>query len=392
MFQSMQRGSERVAALEPRLPVLGDERSSTSPASRTAFRRAQLCAATRRTGGFRTGPASEAMLRSAGFEIEAHPEEEVFICRRASAPRRALRRRLSGAQGRAAMIEAAMIWNEPNNKSHWDFEFDPGLGGVRAHGPPRRPGDRRREPPACRACSGGISPIDPDFMRLMAAQGVLRDRGRGRSPRLPARLESLADRRLAGEAREIRAVTRPAGVGLRGGRLDVRRGGGAGVGPAAHRRTADRASAAHPLVQPLRPARRMARDDAAQRGGGLVLLPSLPHGPARRARHGRSAPRGTSPNSPPPSGSASGSISRTTGSTTRCAGCSDLGVRYLRTGLSWADCYRPDAEAWFDRQMRALEPVRRHRHVLLHARGPGTWAHHTAPPGTRSIRRILRPR
>ena len=23
------------------------------------------------------------------------------------------------------MIEAVMIWNEPNNKSHWDFEIDP---------------------------------------------------------------------------------------------------------------------------------------------------------------------------------------------------------------------------------------------------------------------------
>ena len=23
------------------------------------------------------------------------------------------------------MIEAAMIWNEPNNKSHWDLEADP---------------------------------------------------------------------------------------------------------------------------------------------------------------------------------------------------------------------------------------------------------------------------
>ena len=23
------------------------------------------------------------------------------------------------------MIEAAMIWNEPNNKSHWAFEEDP---------------------------------------------------------------------------------------------------------------------------------------------------------------------------------------------------------------------------------------------------------------------------
>ena len=23
------------------------------------------------------------------------------------------------------MIEAVMFWNEPNNKSHWDFEIDP---------------------------------------------------------------------------------------------------------------------------------------------------------------------------------------------------------------------------------------------------------------------------
>jgi len=29
---------------------------------------------------------TEAMLRSAGFEIEAHPEDEVFICRRVTAP------------------------------------------------------------------------------------------------------------------------------------------------------------------------------------------------------------------------------------------------------------------------------------------------------------------
>jgi beta-xylosidase len=30
-----------------------------------------------------------------------------------------------------------------------------------------------------------------------------------------------------------------------------------------------------------------------------------------------------------------------------------LGVRYLRTGSSWADSFRPDARGWFDRQMEA---------------------------------------
>ena len=31
-----------------------------------------------------------------------------------------------------------------------------------------------------------------------------------------------------------------------------------------------------------------------------------------------------------------------------------LGVRHLRTGLSWADSYRPNAQAWFDRMMDSL--------------------------------------
>ena len=30
-----------------------------------------------------------------------------------------------------------------------------------------------------------------------------------------------------------------------------------------------------------------------------------------------------------------------------------LGVKHLRTGLSWADSFRPNADAWFDRQMLA---------------------------------------
>src|SRR4051794_37772949 len=33
----------------------------------------------------------------------------------------------------------------------------------------------------------------------------------------------------------------------------------------------------------------------------------------------------------------------------------DLGVRKLRTGLSWADSGRPNAMEWFDRQMSLLE-------------------------------------
>src|SRR3546814_16045781 len=32
-----------------------------------------------------------------------------------------------------------------------------------------------------------------------------------------------------------------------------------------------------------------------------------------------------------------------------------LGVRKLRTGLSWADWFRPGALEWFDRQLEALQ-------------------------------------
>ena len=60
--------------------------------------------------------------------------------------------------------------------------------------------------------------------------------------------------------------------------------------------------------------------------------------------------------------------------------------------LSWADSFRPDALAWFDRQMDALEPSStRDRHLLLHARASRRRA---APhqPGARpaGLRRLLR--
>ncbi len=71
------------------------------------------------------------------------------------------------------MIEAAMIWNEPNNKSHWDLEIDPGLEPLRRDGDLRRPGDPRPRTPTLPRVLGGISPIDPGFIRNMAGKGVL---------------------------------------------------------------------------------------------------------------------------------------------------------------------------------------------------------------------------
>ncbi len=58
----------------------------------------------------------------------------------------------------------------------------------------------------------------------------------------------------------------------------------------------------------------------------------------------------------------------------------ELGVRTLRTGLSWADSYRPGWEAWFDRQVRALEPFETTVTFCFTPESRGMAPHHTSPP------------
>ncbi len=58
----------------------------------------------------------------------------------------------------------------------------------------------------------------------------------------------------------------------------------------------------------------------------------------------------------------------------------DLGVRKLRTGLSWADFERPDAERWFDHQMRLLEAFEVTVTFCFTPERCGVRPHHTSPP------------
>jgi beta-xylosidase len=58
----------------------------------------------------------------------------------------------------------------------------------------------------------------------------------------------------------------------------------------------------------------------------------------------------------------------------------ELGVKYLRTGLSWADSLRPGAEAWFDRQMKALEAYELTVTYCFTPESRGKNPHHTSPP------------
>ncbi|MGN6552328.1 MAG: beta-xylosidase [Verrucomicrobiota bacterium] len=57
-----------------------------------------------------------------------------------------------------------------------------------------------------------------------------------------------------------------------------------------------------------------------------------------------------------------------------------LGVKKLRTGISWADWHRPNARAWFDRQMTALEDFDTTITLCFTPPSRGKTAHCTSPP------------
>jgi beta-xylosidase len=57
-----------------------------------------------------------------------------------------------------------------------------------------------------------------------------------------------------------------------------------------------------------------------------------------------------------------------------------LGVKHLRTGLSWADYYRPNAMEWFDKQMKALEEFQVTVTFCFTPEHKGIEAHYTSPP------------
>jgi len=58
----------------------------------------------------------------------------------------------------------------------------------------------------------------------------------------------------------------------------------------------------------------------------------------------------------------------------------ELGVRHLRTGLSWSDSLRPNADAWFDRQMKALEELAVTVTFCFTPESRGVAPHHPSPP------------
>ncbi|MBZ0286555.1 MAG: beta-xylosidase, partial [Anaerolineae bacterium] len=54
-------------------------------------------------------------------------------------------------------------------------------------------------------------------------------------------------------------------------------------------------------------------------------------------------------------------------------------VKKLRTGISWADWHRPNAPAWFDRQMAALSDFDVTVTLCFTPPSRGKRPHHTSP-------------
>jgi beta-xylosidase len=70
------------------------------------------------------------------------------------------------------MIESIKFWNEPNNKSHWDIFADPQWKDYARM--TSLAAERVRELcPELTLVLGGMSPIDPSFLELLATHGVL---------------------------------------------------------------------------------------------------------------------------------------------------------------------------------------------------------------------------
>ena len=286
--------------------------------------------------------------------------------------------------GGAAVIEAVMLWNEPNNKSHWDFEIDPGWERYAQMVKLAADGDRGRESGACRACWAAFRRSTRTSSATWRDSGVLAPHRRGRRARVSARLEPLDDRRVAGQARRDprgHAICR-CGCPKSASRRSAQRRCRNSASRARAELLIGRRERIHwyslydlPRAWPATTRHREAEGSSYYRHFYMGLLREDGTPEARRAAISRSTR--------PSSASASGSTSRITGWTTRCAGCGELGVKHLRTGLSWADSLRPDAERWFDRQMRALRDFDVTRDVLLHARRHAAFApHHTSPPST----------
>ncbi len=275
------------------------------------------------------------------------------------------------------MLEAVMIWNEPNNLSHWDFQIDPEWTAFAAMA--RAAGAAiRAERPVTRVL-GGISPIDTNFMARLRDQGALEEVDAVAVHGFPLDWNHWPIHEWPSRLAEIQAVVRhPVWIS----EVGVSTFGAEEVQEFGLRRTAElilgRAPRIHwyslfdlPKAWPATTRHREAEGSSYYRHFYMGLIRE-DGSPKLALRHFADYT--------PELGLCQWFHFEDHRLDAAVEWLKKLGVRKLRTGLSWADSFRPGADAWLDRQMSALEPFDVTVTYCFTPEHRGVKAHHTSPP------------
>jgi beta-xylosidase len=276
------------------------------------------------------------------------------------------------------MIEAVMLWNEPNNMSHWDFEVDRDWSVFAEM--IKLAGDAvRSEKSQLTRVLGGMSPIDPAFVDNLRRKGVLEHVDALAVHGFPLDWNHWQIHEWPNRLAEITALTTlPVWVSEVGASTF----GAEEVQEFALRRTAELLIGSAPRIHwyslydlprawPATTRHREAEGSSYYRHFYMGLLRE-DGTPKLALRH--------FPDYTPELGICQWFHFEDHRLDDAVAWLHELGVKHLRTGLSWADSFRPDAEVWFDRQMRALESF---EVTLTYCYTPehcGVRPHHTSPP------------
>jgi beta-xylosidase len=276
------------------------------------------------------------------------------------------------------MIEAVMLWNEPNNKSHWDFEIDPNWEKfaemIRIAG-----GAVKKAHSSLPRVLGGISPIDPAFIQRMERLGALDAVDVVAVHGFPLDWNHWQINEWPAKLREIQDVTaKPVWVS----EVGISTFGAEEVQEFGLRRTAElllgKADRIHwyslydlPRAWPATTRHREAEGSAYYRHFYMGLLRE--DGSPKRALE-------LFAEFTPDIGLCQWFHFEDHRLDEAVQWMKRLGVTYLRTGLSWADSFRPNAMDWFDRQMEALSDFKVTVTFCFTPEHRGIAPHHTSAP------------
>ncbi|MER8578831.1 beta-xylosidase [Mesorhizobium sp. M1423] len=276
------------------------------------------------------------------------------------------------------MIEAAMIWNEPNNKSHWDPELDPDWSRF-ANMAILAADAIASENPALTKVLGGISPIDAAFMTRMKEFGVLDHVDAVAVHGFPLDWNLWQIHEWPQKIGEISAVTDlPVWVS----EVGVSTFGAEEVQVWGLRRTAELLIGNAPRIQwyslydlprewEATTRHREAEGSSYYRHFymGLLRQDGTPKPAMEEFLHHT-----------PVLGLVQWFHFEDHRLDDAVAWMKRLGVTNLRTGLSWADSFRPNALDWFDRQMEALADFDVTVTFCFTPEHRGMMPHHSSPP------------